>query len=223
MFSGKIRSVGRLIQPLQRQPSWSVSTTSAVRQAAAAAAIKFEPEHTRTEAEETSTRFEQQIGQIPQTTDKYVYKKVEQKLPDVSPLYLDQQATGPVDPRVLDAMLPYLLSHFGNPHSRSHAYGWESEVAVETARGQIAALIGADPKEIIFTSGATESNNLAIKGVAKFYKEKKKHIITTQTVGRMNFVLTGFSWKPFQHVLSRLIDWLIPLFIFSFIFLTHRC
>lgn len=85
------------------------------------------------------------------------------------------------DPRVLDAMLPYLTSFYGNPHSRTHAYGWESEAAVELAREQIANLIGADPKEIIFTSGATESNNISIKGVARFYGEKKKHIITTQT------------------------------------------
>uniref|UniRef100_A0A4W3H9X2 Cysteine desulfurase n=1 Tax=Callorhinchus milii TaxID=7868 RepID=A0A4W3H9X2_CALMI len=85
------------------------------------------------------------------------------------------------DPRVLDAMLPYLLSCFGNPHSRTHAYGWESEAAVEKARKQIASVIGADHREIIFTSGATESNNIAIKGVGRFYKAKKKHIITTQT------------------------------------------
>uniref|UniRef100_A0A4W3GU81 Cysteine desulfurase n=1 Tax=Callorhinchus milii TaxID=7868 RepID=A0A4W3GU81_CALMI len=97
------------------------------------------------------------------------------------PLYLDFQATTPMDPRVLDAMLPYLLSCFGNPHSRTHAYGWESEAAVEKARKQIASVIGADHREIIFTSGATESNNIAIKGVGRFYKAKKKHIITTQT------------------------------------------
>lgn len=85
------------------------------------------------------------------------------------------------DPRVLDAMLPYLTSYYGNPHSRTHAYGWEAESGVEAARNHIANLIGADPKEIIFTSGATESNNISIKGVARFYGEKKKHIITTQT------------------------------------------
>lgn len=79
-------------------------------------------------------------------------------------------------------MLPYLTSYYGNPHSRTHAYGWETEAAVEHARKQVANLIGADPKEIIFTSGATESNNIAVKGVARFYKMKKKHIITTQTV-----------------------------------------
>lgn len=78
-------------------------------------------------------------------------------------------------------MLPYLTSFYGNPHSRTHAYGWESESAVETAREQVANIIGADPKEIIFTSGATESNNISIKGVARFYKEKKRHLITTQT------------------------------------------
>jgi len=99
----------------------------------------------------------------------------------VGPSYFDNQATTPVDPRVLDAMLPYLGSRFGNPHSRSHAYGWEAEEATEKAREQLAALVGADPREIFFTSGATESNNMAVKGVAEFYGGKKKHIITTQT------------------------------------------
>ncbi|KAL4875635.1 pyridoxal phosphate-dependent transferase [Aspergillus karnatakaensis] len=99
------------------------------------------------------------------------------------PIYLDAQATTPTDPRVLDAMLPYLTGIYGNPHSRTHAYGWESEKAVEQAREHIAKLIGADSKEIIFTSGATESNNMSIKGVARFFGRsgKKKHIITTQT------------------------------------------
>lgn len=97
------------------------------------------------------------------------------------PLYLDMQATSPVDPRVLDAMLPYYLSRYGNPHSRTHLYGWESENAVETARSQIAAIIKASPKEIVFTSGATESNNISVKGVMHFYKDKKRHVITTQT------------------------------------------
>ena len=91
------------------------------------------------------------------------------------------QATSPVDPRVLDAMLPYFTDLYGNPHSRTHLYGWESEDAVEKARAQVASLIGASPKEIIFTSGATESNNIAIKGVAHFYRDKKRHVITTQT------------------------------------------
>ncbi|GFT70695.1 cysteine desulfurase, mitochondrial [Nephila pilipes] len=99
---------------------------------------------------------------------------------ELRPLYLDFQATTPLDPRVFDAMLPYFISSYGNPHSRTHAYGWESEAAVDKARTQVAELIGADPKDIIFTSGATESNNIAIKGVAHFYGEKKKHIITTQ-------------------------------------------
>ncbi|XP_053601606.1 cysteine desulfurase, mitochondrial [Plodia interpunctella] len=96
------------------------------------------------------------------------------------PLYFDAQATTPMDPRVLDAMLPYLVSYHGNPHSRTHAYGWESEAAVEKAREQVAQLIGADPKEIIFTSGATESNNISVKGVARFYAPRKKHVVTTQ-------------------------------------------
>ena len=97
------------------------------------------------------------------------------------PLYLDAQSTTALDPRVLDTMLPFLTSYYGNPHSRTHQYGWESEAAMETARGQVAQLIGADSKEIVFTSGATESNNISVKGVARFYAGKKKHIITTQT------------------------------------------
>lgn len=96
-----------------------------------------------------------------------------------SPLYFDNQSTTPVDPRVLDTMLPYLTNSYGNPHSKSHSFGWESEKACEDARAHVAAVIGANPKEIIFTSGATESNNLCLKGVAQFYGDRKKHIITT--------------------------------------------
>ena len=98
-----------------------------------------------------------------------------------SPIYLDYQATTPTDPRVVEAMMPYFTEHFGNPHSRNHAYGWEAEEGIEIAREQIASLIGASAKEIIFTSGATESNNLALKGVAQFYKDKKNHIVTLVT------------------------------------------
>ena len=98
------------------------------------------------------------------------------------PIYMDYGATTPVDPRVVDAMIPWLREHFGNPASRSHAWGWEAEEAVEKARVQVADLIGADPREIVWTSGATESNNLAIKGAAHFYAQTKgKHIITVRT------------------------------------------
>jgi cysteine desulfurase len=97
------------------------------------------------------------------------------------PIYMDYSATTPCDPRVVDAMVPWLREHFGNPASRSHAWGWEAEAAVEKAREQVAALIGADPREIVWTSGATESNNLALKGAAHFYKTKGKHLITVKT------------------------------------------
>ena len=97
------------------------------------------------------------------------------------PIYMDYSATTPIDPRVVDKMIPYLREQFGNPASRSHSYGWAAERAVEEAREQVAALVGADPREIIWTSGATESDNLAIKGAAHFYKSKGKHIITVKT------------------------------------------
>jgi len=97
------------------------------------------------------------------------------------PIYMDYSATTPVDPRVADKMIPYLREQFGNPASRSHAYGWDAERAVEEAREQVAALVGADPREIVWTSGATESDNLAIKGAANFYSGKGKHIITVKT------------------------------------------
>ncbi|UXH76328.1 IscS subfamily cysteine desulfurase [Roseateles amylovorans] len=97
------------------------------------------------------------------------------------PIYMDYGATTPVDPRVVDAMIPWLREHFGNPASRSHAWGWEAEEAVEKARIEVAKLIGADPREIVWTSGATESNNLAIKGAAHFYQSRGKHLITVKT------------------------------------------
>jgi cysteine desulfurase len=97
------------------------------------------------------------------------------------PIYLDYGATNPCDPRVVDAIIPWLREHFGNPASRTHAWGWEAEAAVEKAREQVADLIGADSREIVWTSGATESNNLAIKGAAQFYKSRGKHLITVKT------------------------------------------
>lgn len=97
------------------------------------------------------------------------------------PIYLDYQATTPCDPRVVEKMLPYFTEHFGNPHSRSHVYGWEAEDAVEAAREKVASILKASPKEVIFTSGATESNNLALKGVMGFYGKEKPHLITCVT------------------------------------------
>ncbi|MGE8447788.1 MAG: aminotransferase class V-fold PLP-dependent enzyme, partial [Comamonas sp.] len=97
------------------------------------------------------------------------------------PIYLDYGATTPVDPRVVEAMIPWLSENYGNPASRSHAWGWTAEEAVEKARAQVAALINADPREIVWTSGATESDNLALKGAAQFYKGKGKHLITVKT------------------------------------------
>jgi cysteine desulfurase len=97
------------------------------------------------------------------------------------PIYMDYGATTPVDQRVVDARIPWLREHFGNPASRSHAWGWEAEAAVEKAREQVATLVGADPREIVWTSGATESINLALKGAAHFYKTRGKHIVTVKT------------------------------------------
>lgn len=112
------------------------------------------------------------------------------------PIYLDMQATTPMDPRVLDKMLPLFTEQYGNPHSRTHAYGWEAEKAVDEARQQVAQLVGAQSKDIVFTSGATESNNMLIKGIAKFHQSKKKHIITTQTEHKC--VLDSCRWLSTQ-------------------------
>lgn len=127
--------------------------------------------------------------------------------------YLDMSATTPLDPRVLDAMAPFMIGSFGNPHSRTHSFGWEAERVVEEAREQVASLIGASPKEIIFTSGATESNNISIKGAAHFYGKgsKKKHVITTQTEHKCvldscrSLEQEGFdvTYLPVQHATGR--------------------
>ncbi|CAF3784360.1 unnamed protein product [Rotaria sordida] len=141
-------------------------------------AIVFSSISRRLSSEARSAAKEQQ-----EIEEKKVKQQKYQELEKLQfrPLYLDAQATTPMDPRVLDQMLPYMTHLYGNPHSRTHAFGWESEKAIETAREKVAKLINADPKEIVFTSGATESNNIAVKGVARFYKDKKKHVITTQT------------------------------------------
>jgi len=109
------------------------------------------------------------------------------------PIYMDYQSTTPMDPRVLDAMMPYLTEHFGRPASRGHSFGWEAEEAVDAARGKVAGLIGATPKEIVFTSGATEAINLALKGVADMYKEKGNHVVAT-----------AIESRPVMDVLKRL-------------------
>jgi len=125
----------------------------------------------------------------------------------VFPIYLDYQSTTMVDPRVVEQMIPYFTQKYGNPHSRSHSLGWEAEEAVEFARTKVANLINADPKEVIFTSGATESNNTAIKGIAQFYGSKKNHIITVttehkcvintcRTLERQGFLVTYLPVKP---------------------------
>jgi cysteine desulfurase len=131
----------------------------------------------------TDPRYQSSIdmdGSVPTSAPETAFSIKDAALAG-KPAYLDAQATTPLDPRVLDAMLPHLIGNYGNPHSRTHQYGWDSEAAVEVGRGQVGALIGCDAKEITFTSGATEANNMAIKGVARFYKGRKDHIITTQT------------------------------------------
>jgi cysteine desulfurase len=125
--------------------------------------------------------------------------------------YLDMSSTTPLDPRVLDAMAPFMIGSYGNPHSRTHQFGWEAESVVEKARKQVADLIGADAKEIIFTSGATESNNLSIKGAAHFYAKRGKHVITTQTEHKCvldscrSLELEGYdvTYLPVQHATGR--------------------
>src|SRR5471032_354538 len=123
------------------------------------------------------------------------------------PIYLDNSATTPVDPRVVEKMLPWLASQFGNPASSSHAFGHAARAAVETARDQVAALLNADPREIVWTSGATESDNLAIKGAALAYQGKGKHLITVQTehkavldtmheLERHGFAVTSLAPEP---------------------------
>nr|XP_016945348.1 cysteine desulfurase, mitochondrial [Drosophila suzukii] len=155
--------LGRIQAQVLRSRATNAVTT-VVRYEATSSATAAKPAATSKEFRERQVRF-----------------NIKNEQTEGRPLYLDAQATTPMDPRVLDAMLPFLTNYYGNPHSRTHAYGWETESAVEKAREQVATLIGADPKEIIFTSGATESNNISVKGVARFYGTKKRHVITTQT------------------------------------------
>lgn len=148
--------------------------------------VRFLSDSTTVKAHVGESKSTTAKNEITPPVDSFMVSSVQEaeivQSPEASrPIYLDMQATTPTDPRVLDVMLKYYTEHYGNPHSRTHAYGWETDTAVEEARTHVANIIGADPKEIIFTSGATESNNLSIKGVARFYKNKKRHIITTQT------------------------------------------
>ncbi|GAA6003936.1 cysteine desulfurase [Rhodotorula paludigena] len=152
----------------------SLATVSSIPLSTSNIPIEVEDEQTATvKPSEGMLGFELSAGEskVTDTTKETIGR----------PIYLDAQATTPMDPRVLDSMLPYLTQRYGNAGSKTHGYGWEAEKAVEEAREHVASLIGADPKDIIFTSGATESNNLAVKGIARFWKGKKKHIITTQT------------------------------------------
>ncbi|MBV8656704.1 MAG: IscS subfamily cysteine desulfurase [Burkholderiales bacterium] len=129
------------------------------------------------------------------------------------PIYLDYSATTPVDPRVAEKMIPWLTEHFGNPASRSHAFGWEAEEAVENAREEVAKLLNCDAKEIVWTSGATESDNLAIKGVAHFYKDKGRHLITMKTEHKAvldpmrELEREGFEVTYLTPLSNGLIDW----------------
>jgi len=180
-FGGSSTNRGRTITTTLQSASFSTATT--------ATTTTNSPSSFTAERMEQDERYKQ-TTQVPDsllqdsggaTNEAY---NIRGQFLDGRASYLDMSATTPLDPRVFDAMAPYMIGAYGNPHSRTHQYGWDSERAVEQAREQVANLIGASPKEIIFTSGATESNNLSVKGIAHFYgkdKSKKKHVITTQT------------------------------------------
>lgn len=160
--------------------------------------MKTTPTTTTYESMENDARY-RPVNEVPASLNDDTFTSgfsIKGKAREGRPAYLDVQATSATDPRVLDAMMPYFTNMYGNPHSTTHTWGWEAEEAVENARAEVADLIGASPKEIVFTSGATESNNIAIKGVARFYRQKKKHVITTQTEHKC--VLDSCRWLETQ-------------------------
>ncbi|KMU75830.1 cystathionine gamma-synthase [Coccidioides immitis RMSCC 3703] len=193
--SRRLSSSTGLLRPLSgpgtnaalHHSSWRSYVSESKAQTTADAAIKAEQrlftEQTTLKPNSVQVPGATVTGDTPTSPNAGILKQATVMDQGTRPIYLDMQATTPTDPRVLDAMLPFLTGLYGNPHSRTHAYGWETEKATEQAREYVANLIGADAKEIIFTSGATESNNMSIKGVARFFGRsgKKKHIITTQT------------------------------------------
>lgn len=178
------RSVGRVAS--RGGVAASTTTTRAFSTTNGSSSTSDSPSSFSHEKMETDKRY-QTSSPVPESllqnaSEKTGQYSIQGQFREGRAAYLDMSSTTPLDPRVLDAMLPYMIGSYGNPHSRTHAFGWEAERVTEVAREQIASLIGAgSPKEIVFTSGATESNNMSIKGAAHFYKKRGKHVITTQT------------------------------------------
>jgi len=184
MILSKITTKAPIQSILRRVRSISSSTSVTLKSSSSAASTNSPASfsHDKIETDERYAPTTEVPASLLQNSGDGGYS-IQNKFREGRAAYLDMSATTPMDPRVFDKMAPHMIGSFGNPHSRTHQYGWDSERAVEQAREQIASLINASPKEIIFTSGATESNNLTIKGVAHFYGKngKKKHVITTQT------------------------------------------